>query len=141
MEKILLTSKKFEGEVVLGYEGSFLVYFFNSAVMTPEQVKYLFRYLPWTRDMLDSFVAVTNMRTRIVPPATEFADFWEAYAKKVNRKRCEPLWAKLSDNKRLACLMSLEPYDNYLRRNNGRAKLDPENYLKRYAWENDWNAL
>lgn len=142
-KKYILTGKKFIGLVMLGYDqDSFLVYFSNEAQMTSGQIESLLAHLPVTEKQLHALIqAGKGLKLTEVPIAIDFDSFWEAYGKKVNRKRCEPLWAKLSDAKKAACMMSLEPYHNFLRRNEGRAKLDPENYLKRHAFENDWNAL
>lgn len=143
-KKYIITGKRFSGQVVLGYDQDSFLRLLDAteAQMTSKQLHYLLAHLPRTESKLEALVQQANgMKLTKVPIAIDFDSFWEAYGKKVNRKRCEPLWAKLSDAKRSACMMSLEPYANFLRRNEGRAKLDPENYLKRYAFENDWNAL
>jgi hypothetical protein len=64
--------------------------------------------------------------------------FWQLYDKKINRKRCEPLWDKLSKNKQVAAWAGINAYNKFLQANSWRKKADPESYLKNEMWENEW---
>jgi hypothetical protein len=64
-----------------------------------------------------------------------FEIFWNLYAKKIDRKKCEPKWERLTDNERTICIEKLPAYiqstpDKKFRR-------DPETYLNNKSWENE----
>jgi hypothetical protein len=64
--------------------------------------------------------------------------FWQRYDKKINRKRCEPLWEKLSKPKQVAAWAGIDAYNKFLQANSWRKKADPETYLRNEMWENEW---
>ena len=68
-----------------------------------------------------------------------FDMFWIAYNKKINRKRCEPIWNKLSKPKQVKAYYGVKSYDKYLKVESWRQKADPENYLRNEMWENEYN--
>ena len=68
-----------------------------------------------------------------------FEDFWNAYDKKINRKRCLPLWEKLSNSKQVKAFYGIRQYDKFLKQESWRKKADPENYLRAEMWENEWS--
>lgn len=141
MTKYLLTSKSFDGKVLFGYANNMLVYYENDSEMSHDQHSWLMRNFPVTKRGLDEVKPLIKGKLEIVPQDVSFDVFWSAYDKKINRKRCEPLWKKLSPADCIVCLMSIKPYDGYLKRSGGRAKKDPENYLKSQMYLNDWNQL
>jgi hypothetical protein len=67
-----------------------------------------------------------------------FEMFWQRYDKKINRKRCEPLWEKLSKPKQVAAWAGIDAYNKFLQANSWRKKADPETYLRNEMWENEW---
>jgi hypothetical protein len=66
-----------------------------------------------------------------------FNMFWEAYCRKFNKKRCEPLWNKLDKVKQVKAYYGIAIYDKFLSKS-GRFKCDPENYLRNELWENEY---
>lgn len=67
-----------------------------------------------------------------------FVDFWLTYNKKINKARCIALWEKMSAADKVAALQGILAYDAFLLTQPGRKKLDPENYLRLRAWENEY---
>src|SRR3990172_2953077 len=64
-----------------------------------------------------------------------FEKFWNLYEKKIDRKKCEPKWKRLTDKERTECIENLPAYiqstpDKKFRR-------DPETYLNNKSWENE----
>jgi hypothetical protein len=141
MVKYILKSNAFEGVVTFGFANGFLVHFSNESTMNELQVRWLFTNFPFTTDSLESIRDKIHGKLELVPADLSFDAFWETYGKKVNRKRCEPLWKKLSDAERLTCLTSIPHYKSYLKRTGFRAQMDPENYLKKESFQNPWNSL
>ena len=64
--------------------------------------------------------------------------FWKAYNRKINNKRCIPLWNKLGKTEQVKAYYGIAAYDKYLSRETWRGKVDPENYLRNQMWENEW---
>jgi hypothetical protein len=141
IEKYILTSPSFKGNAVFGFSGGFLSYFENESEMNEEQLRWLYGHFPFTLENLVAIQSKIKGRLEQVPTDLGFDVFWDSYDKKVNRKRCEPLWKKLTDAERITCLRSIAAYNSYLKRVGFRAKMDPENYLKREAFSNPWNSL
>lgn len=67
-----------------------------------------------------------------------FEMFWRKYNHKINRKRCEPLWAKLSKADQVKAFYGIDVYDKFLKQTGWRNKVDPEKYIREAYWENDW---
>jgi len=141
IEKYILTSPSFAGNVVFGFYGGYLVTFSNESEMNGDQRKWLYTHFPFTLQNLTAIQTQIKGRLEQVPVDLTFDAFWEVYGKKVNRKRCEPQWKKLSEAERITCLRSIPAYNSYLKRMHNRAKLDPENYLRRESFQNPWNSL
>lgn len=64
-----------------------------------------------------------------------FDEFWDAYDKKINPKKCEPMWNKLSDKDRLAIMAYIPKYkqsqpDKQYRKN-------PQAFLGNRGWEDE----
>ena len=77
--------------------------------------------------------------TEIIEEVT-FDMFWNEYAKKVNRMRCEKLWDKMSEaNQRLA-FKSIKSYNRCIERTN-RFKQDPDTYLRNMSYQTNWNLI
>ena len=140
---VLVMSSKFEGEVELKYdERGLLARFENRASMTDEMVRTFYNNFPVSRSVLTEMVAKSKtLRIKEVPIDTSFASFWEKYDKKINKKRCEPLYAKLDDGERTRCIMQIKQYDFFLQRYPNRSKMDPESWLKNAGWETDWSKI
>ncbi len=68
-----------------------------------------------------------------------FEMFWNAYNKKINRKRCEPIWNKLSKPKQVKAYYGIKQYDKYLKVESWRQKADPDTYLRNETFENEYN--
>lgn len=139
---VLLVSSKFEGEVELRYnERGLLDKYEYRAKMDDEMLGFFYAHYPTTAVHLDALVKHSKtLRLKDVPVDTSFASFWERYDKKINKKRCEPLYAKMSESERVQCIMAIKQYDFYLGRFN-RVKMDPENWIKKCGWETEWDKV
>jgi hypothetical protein len=136
-----MKSQSFEGTVIFGFDAEGLLKFYeNDSEMNQKQSAWLLDNFPFSLQHLKEVQGKIKGKLEEIPADLSFDAFWNKYRKKVNRKRSEPLWRKMSDSERMLCLMSINSYDNYLKRT-GRAKLDPENYLKKYSWETNWNQI
>lgn len=140
MKKYILTSASFTGSVVFGYVSGWLTFYHNESEMSEEQLRWCAKHLPVEETHLEDLGKLIKGRIRPADIDLSFDSFWESYGHKRNRHRCEPLWKKMNDTKRTQAIMSIEPYENYLRKKNIAKKL-PENYLKHQEYLNDWNKL
>lgn len=141
MKKYILTSDKFTGEVTFGFDAAgFLVHFDNQAEFTEQQHEWLLsdHRFPKTLAWLFALQKVVKGEITEVPEDLSFDVFWERYGRKINRKRCEPMWRKMSDVDKMAAIANIKPYEQYLERTGYRGKADPENYLKREYFATEW---
>lgn len=141
MRRFLLTSTKFTGQIELLYDeaGKIARIDMLQAELSYEQVAHFMRnllpYNPQDFGLLPKTVTVIESAVDI-----SFDDWWKHYRKKVNRKRCEVIWPKLTKSDQLKALMTLREYYKCLDRT-GRKEVDPENYLKNAYWETDWKSI
>lgn len=139
---VLLISSKFEGEVELRYEDDVLVKYEYRAKMTDEMLRWFCTYFPTTTYSLRAIVEHSEtLRIKEVPVDTSFSAFWERYDRKVNKSRCVPIYEKLDESERVRCIMAIKQYDYFLGRFPTRAKMDPENWLKKCGWETEWAKI
>jgi len=141
IQKYLMKSQSFEGTVTFGFDAEGMLKFYdNESEMNQEQSAWLLRNFPFSLEHLKQVQSKIKGKLEEIPADLSFEVFWKAYNHKRNKIRCEPIWKKMKDTERLECLMNIKSYENYLRRS-GIAKLNPENYLKRKEYLNNWNQI
>jgi hypothetical protein len=142
MKHFILTSTKFTGQLEYKYDTlGYLIYFEYNATMTLEQQKYILQKMPLALANLRELVQGNSTVSIVeVPADISFEYFWKKYNNKVNRKRAEPLYNKLSDKTKLAVLDSIDPYLRYLFRTGYRGQKDPDGYLRDEMYKTDWNT-
>lgn len=141
MRRFIITSPKFKGQAELIYndEGVLCLVDLMQAGMDAATVHHFKNAAPPTIDHLVGGSAFTKSTTVVeVDFVITFEMFWQRYDKKINRKRCEPLWEKLSKPKQVAAWAGIDAYSKFLQVNNWRKKADPETYLRNEMWENEW---
>jgi hypothetical protein len=140
MRRFLITSQKYTGEADVLYdtEGRLVKIDLMGTDMTPGMVQGLKAKIPVLVESLAE--AFRDSAATIVETTYEvtFEMFWKAYDKKINKKRCEPIWAKLNTAERVRAYEGVKDYDKYLKKDTWRPKADPEKYLKDRYWENEW---
>jgi hypothetical protein len=139
---VLLISSKFDGEIELRYdERGILVKYENRAMLDDEMLLFFMENFPRHQTTLQRMVELSKtLRVKEVPVDISFTSFLERYNRKINRKRCEPLYEKLDESEKVKCIMAIKQYDFFVQLHN-RAKMDPENWLKRYGWETEWSKI
>lgn len=151
MKRFLLTAPSFTGAAILVYneEGVLVALDLRQTNLTGKWAVWFYRNIPVYFDGNNEtgeigLEAFLNGRkgAKAVQEDVEitFEMFWEKYGKKINKKRCLPLWNKLTKAKQVAAYYGIWPYDRYLAGAGGwgRTKLDPENYLRNESWDNEW---
>lgn len=122
------------------YDNAGLLVFYSvlDAELTENQLLTLCKKLP--RDEADLF-PLNSTGYFIIKKLDEdlsFDNFWAQYGQKIHAHRCEPIWKKMSDVKKLSALKGLSAYFAYLDRK-GIYKVNPENYLKKEYWKTNWS--
>lgn len=137
MRKYILTSPRFNGTVTFGYDANDCLVFYHNECDNEAAINWLKNHLPVSEQALKDLKKIIDGTIQEVPPDLSFDTFWEAYDKKINKKRCEPIWKKLSDGVKMQAILNIKSYDAYLGRT-GIGKCMPENYLKREYYTVDW---
>jgi hypothetical protein len=149
MKKILITGS-FEGSVglVYGEDGigadtypPLLEVDFSGAVITDVQKDYLMNRIParYGPGFEQAFTTKLKVIMEEMEPDFE-ADFFKPYGKAINKARCEKEWNRMGVADRGLTVARLPAYLRYLART-GVAKADPENYLKKKYYKNDYDNL
>ena len=129
----------YKGGVQFNYDnGGFLVFYsVLDAELTEQYLIGLLRKLPREEQDLTALNSSGFFTIKKLDEDLSFENFWSQYGKKIHPNRCEPLWKKLSEIKKLNALKAIAPYEAYLQRT-GVAKANPQNYLIREYWKTDW---
>lgn len=141
MRRFNITSTKYAGAAELVYDNNGLLKVINMSAtnMDAEQVHAFKAMMPLTIKHLEAGTGITPTMTVIEADfVVSFDMFWEKYDKKINRKRCTELWAKMSKADQVAAWDGIDNYLKYLKKESWRKQLDPENYLRTRSWENEW---
>lgn len=142
MRKFLLTSKNFIGNAELHYNDNDMLCRIDvtDTNMTVAQIVPFKTAVPPTIQHLENNGHGLPAHITIIEAEYEvtFDMFWMAYNKKINKKRCEPLWNKLGKAQQIKALQGVKSYDKFLEKNDWRSKADPENYLRNEMWNNEW---
>lgn len=141
MRRFVITSTKFTGSAELFYNADAVLCKIDctDTSMNADTIRMFKKAVPSTIDELaagGNFTAgtvVTEAGYRI-----PFEQFWKDYDKKINKARCIPLYDKLNDAETIACHTGIKGYNKYLAAVVVRQKLDPENWIKQKAWENEY---
>ena len=142
MKRFLLTSPNFDGELrlVYGPDNWVLGIDLTACQMRQNQLEYFLRRVPavYTKESWMEAFGKAQLAVVVEDVAVSFDDFWEAYGLKRNRNRCEPLWKKMGTADRTKALHGLSAYTRHLQLNLWKNRADPDTYLRRRYWENDW---
>jgi hypothetical protein len=135
MNEYFFTSRLFKGQLIFGYdENGILIKFINEAELSDTQMFFLRSNFPFCDDELPKIAGKSGKIEKIID--LSFDRFWDIYGKKVNRKRCEDLWKRISDGDKQACLSKIKKYQVYCKLNN-RILKDPDTYLRNRNWEDE----
>ncbi|AYD48220.1 hypothetical protein [Arachidicoccus soli] len=142
IKRFLITSKNFFGhvEVAYGINEMVSVIDFSDCSMLPNQRQPFKEAVPVLFSAFEDFVKQYNLTAVEAEYEVSFNDFWNGYGKKINKKRCEPIWKKMSKTEQVLCVTGLPAYHRYRQRLN-KWQYDPDTYLKDKMWENEWNKL
>jgi len=140
MTKYILTSVHYNGAVQFEYDKAGLMLFYSvlDAELNEKQLFRLLQKLPRDESELAPLNENGYFTVKKLSEDLSFESFWMQYEKKIHPNRCEPIWKKLSDVKRLAAIKAIGPYNHYVEKT-GVAKANPENYLKKEYWKTDWS--
>jgi hypothetical protein len=140
MTKYILTSEHFTGALQFDYDNDSLLVFYSAtdAVLSHQQLVGLLRKIPRVEGELPTLNETGYFKIRKLDEDISWENFWEQYAQKIHPHRCEPIWKKMSDIKKLAAIKTIGPYNTYVERK-GIAKANPENYLKKEYWKTNWS--
>lgn len=140
MRKFVLTSSKMEGQIEIVFnENEISIVDFSKAKLTVEQRDYFLRHVAVCLFDLEAFVKQSRFTCVEADIEITFEMFWDKYAFKVDRKRAEKIWDKMSKAKKISAFYGIDRYDRYLRRTaDWRNKMEPKTYLKNERWEDEW---
>jgi hypothetical protein len=140
MKRLLITSTQYAGTAELLYTagGRLLAMDVSRAEMDGETLQRFKRAVPIH---IDGIAAAFGPGCTIVEATYEvsFEQFWNAYGHKINRKRCEAIWNRMSAEKRVQAWAGVAAYDRFLKRNEWRKKADPETYLRKEYYMSEWD--
>lgn len=137
MRKYILTSPRFNGTVTFGYDANDSLVFYHNECDNEAAINWLKNNLPVSEQALKELKKNIDGSIQEVPQDLSFDTFWDTYDQKINRKRVEPLWKKLSDANKMLAIMKVKSYDAYINRK-GIGKANPDNYLSREYFLTDW---
>jgi hypothetical protein len=142
MKRFIITSPKFTGEinVLYGLDDKLQFIDFMKCDLTEEQITFFKTKLPvfYTESFKDAF---GTSRLDVVEHGykVSFEQWWDKYDLKRNRERCLKLWKNLSEADQVNAFFKLGMYERYLMLQQWRTKAEPDTYLRKRYWDNDWS--
>jgi hypothetical protein len=143
MRRFLVTSPKYTGEAELVFDtnGRLVRVDVANTDMNTIMVGTFKAWVPADIILVEEKFAGSQATIVEADFLVTFEMFWNKYDKKINRKRCEPLWAKLSKVDQVKAFYGIDAYLKHLtRRESWRTKADPEKYIRDRYWENEWKS-
>ena len=141
MRQFIVTSTKFKGQAVLLYNDKEVVCMIDlqQTNMDAENTSHFKNAVPLTIKHIESGTGFSKETTCVeVDFVVTFEMFWQKYDKKINKKRCEPMWEKMTKAKQVAAWAGIDAYEAFLLATSWRKKADPETFLRNEMWENEW---
>jgi hypothetical protein len=133
MRKYSVTSPRFPGELIFGYDTEgVLKYYENNAQLEPQHIEWLYGQFPLTVGDLERIVTKGTI-TDITD--LSFDAFWEAFAYKVSRKDAEKAWRGLGENDKANAIAGIKRYNYYLQTHKSIERLHPATYLNKRRFE------
>lgn len=140
MRRFLITSPNYTGqaEIVFNNDGTLCRIDLTDTDMQPSMVKGFKDRVCVHVDQIPDMI--TGSKATIIESDFEvsFDMFWKKYNKKINKVRCIQLFAKLNKSQQVMAYMGIDDYTKYLKKETWRTKADPETYLRKQYWENEY---
>lgn len=144
MHKILVTGKKFSGELLFELDQDGVVRsFINDADLNVDQVKWLSTNFPMHLDKLNEMISQGMITGKLIEADLSFENFWSKYDYKVGKQQSQRFWDKLSKEDKLLALDNIDPYNYYLSIKTNQDRMYPASYLNpaNRKFEDDYRAL
>lgn len=154
MKKYIITSPAYTGEinVMFGMDGKLLFIDFLKCSLTEEQIQFFKEKCPVSLTLaspqgegnaeptalLASYFGKSKLNIIEQGYFVTFDQWWSRYNVKRNRQRSEALWGRLSEADKAAAFFKLGMYERYLALESWRTKAEPDTYLKKRYWDNEW---
>ena len=141
MRRFLITNPNvFSGEAEVLYDGNgrLVRMDVSNTNMSLNMVSKFKEHVPSNFEHLEGIIRNSTATIVEATMRVPFEEWWKAYNRKINKKRCIPIYNKLSDSDTVQALLGIKPYDKFLAKETWRPKADPETYLKERYWENEW---
>jgi hypothetical protein len=140
-EKYVLTSEKFDGELILEFDlNGILKNFVNDATLTDKQLDYFRKNFPITKEIVLEIIKAAESKTLKAvhyPCEITFEDFWDLYDYKAisNKAESRKRFEKLTKAERVMLMEDIPKYNNRLKLQNGIAKKHAETYIHKREWD------
>ncbi len=141
------TLKAKKTKVVLEFEydliGVLKSFKIKDGVLEDKQVMWLFDYriFPYLETAMKSWKGRHKKEFDFIvgKPDLSFETFWNLYNYKMGKIEARKQWNKLSERDKIQAIVSIKAYNGFLARK-GHDRLFPERYLKKRAFENQYNS-
>lgn len=149
MKRYIITSPAFTGEVGVLYGSDHRLQFvdFTKAQMSNEQIAFFKEHVPVELDATrvdehTEIISTSFGRSRLSVVGegyhVTFEMWWKRYNIKRNKGRCEQLWSKMTEAERVNAYFKLGSYERHLQLNTWKTKAEPDTYLRKRYYENDY---
>lgn len=136
MDKYILSSEIFKGDVIITVEGDRLQADFTSSSVSVDQQRYILKRMSeGIKAMLEHFNTPPT-DCKMVKMVVDFEMFWNKYDDKIasSKKRAKAKWDKMSESERTGAYNYIQKYYNSIPY--GTRKKYAETYLNAELWNN-----
>lgn len=140
MRRFILTHHQLPGQIELIFDQRQCIALvdFRTTDLNSIQTDFFLKECPRFINTIEAFVKKNNFTCVEADFEVTFKMFWEKYGHKVDKKRAEAVWDKLSKTKQVQAYFGIDKYRKYLSRTHWAVQMEAKSYLKNERWEDQW---
>ncbi|MFN4249286.1 MAG: hypothetical protein ACK4EY_16280 [Flavipsychrobacter sp.] len=141
MKNYIVTSEEVVGEIEIRYDDRGLFYgIIIRAELEPTTLHWVVSNIPITASKIN--VWQQHFTVLEVPNDISFEAFWHNWPEeKIDRKRAENVWKRMSLKDKTRAIWVLGAYKRYCQRNPYKSPKSPAAWLNEKKYENDYNKM
>ena len=131
----IVTGKK-QGRIIFKFDlnSDLILFKYEGEPLTEQQRKWLYPRIPTHESKMNLWHAIKEFTVIKGEPDISFENFWNTYDKKQKITRAKQLYSKLKDDDKFNAIAGIKRYNNWLKLQNGIAKMLPDTYIYQKRW-------
>ena len=134
MSKYICTSKNTDKKLICVYEGGKLIEIKAEPHFMQSHITFIANQGLWDEEKIIAYKGINIIIDKL---DVTFDDFWDKYAKKVDKPLAVKEWEKLSDSEKSEAYQGINKYNDFCQKERTARKY-PCRYLSYKSWKNEY---